>query len=103
MPKTVLTSLLAIANKEPLAVSLIAAYPCQKDAYFCDDTFVFTLPALHDLMCTFDPSFRLRYLPFRQNLYRGELNAQLTEHGYCARVHHSTGDVDTSHYYIVAT
>jgi hypothetical protein len=101
MPKTVLTFLLAIANRESHAVSLIAAHACQNDAYFCDDSFIFTLSALHDLICAADASFHLSYLPFRQSLYRGELNTQLAKYEFCVRVHHSTGDVDTSQYCLV--
>jgi hypothetical protein len=98
MPKTVLVFLLAIANREPHAVALLASFRHPKGACFHDADFVFTLPALHELVCAFDVSYSLDYPSFRQSLYRGELNVALQKYGYCANVYHSTGAVDTSLY-----
>ena len=98
MPKAVLAFLLAIANKETHAVALLASFQHSDGAYFHNADFVFTLPALHELVCAFDVSYSLDYPSFRQSLYRGELNVALKKHGYCANVYHSTGAVDTSLY-----
>jgi len=98
MPKAVLAFLLAIANKETHAVALLASFQHPDEACFHNADFVFTLPALHELVCAFDVSYSLDYPSFRQSLYRGELNVALKKHGYCANVYHSTGAVDTSLY-----
>lgn len=82
-----------VLAKEAAALDLISQ--CGADLQLLPQGFVFSLPALHNLL---DPSQNLAYREFRELIYNSTLNQELSAFDAEVSLFQSTGKTDTSLY-----
>ena len=92
--------LLAVGMQDKGVALLISSSDNKNNVLMDQDSFVFTLPALHQLLMAYDNRVNSVYVDFRKMLYSSELNAQLAEHGYHIALHQSSSanHVDSNQY-----
>ena len=91
---------LAVGVRDKKVALLISSHDNKKNAYFGKEGFVFTLPALHQLLMAYDHRVSSTYIDCRKMLYRSEINTHLAEHGYHIVLQQSspTNHVDSNCY-----
>jgi hypothetical protein len=74
---------------------LAASVTDNNNIHLVDDTLVFTIRGMYQLICNGDDT---PYSKFRAALYQGNLNQALGKLGYKVVISESTGNIDTSWY-----